>query len=118
MIEIGTLSDGKVLPVTASGKVTKEDYEKAIPELEKLLAEHGSLRFFVKLENVSGFELGALWEDLKFDRKYMNQFGKTAVVGEKTREEWLTRVSGLFFSPKVKFFHADRENEAWSWVKS
>lgn len=118
MIDIGTLSDEKVLPVTASGKVTKEDYEKAIPELEKLLEEHGGLRFFVKLENVTGFELGALWEDLKFDRKHKNEFGKTAVVGDKTWEEWLTRVSGLFFSPEVKFFYADKEGEAWDWVKS
>lgn len=118
MIDIGTLSDEKVLPVTASGKVTKEDYEKAIPELEKLLEEHGGLRFFVKLENVTGFELGALWEDLKFDRKHKNEFGKTAVVGDKTWEEWLTRVSGLFFSPEVKFFYADKEGEARDWVKS
>lgn len=118
MIDIGTLSDGQVLPVTASGKVTKEDYEKAIPELEKLLAEHESLRFFVKLENVRGFELGALWEDLKFDRKHMNQFGKTAVVGHKVWEEWLTKVSGLFFSPEVKFFYTEREEEAWSWIKN
>ncbi len=118
MIDIGTLSDEKVLPVTASGKVTKEDYEKAIPELEKLLEEHGGLRFFVKLENVTGFELGALWEDLKFDRKHRNEFGKTAVVGDKTWEEWLTRVSGLFFSPEVKFFYADKESEARDWVKS
>lgn len=117
MIEIGTVSEDKVLPVTASGKVSKADYEKAIPQLESLLEEHGSLRFFVKLENVSGFELGALWEDLKFDRKHMNQFGRTAVVGDKAWEEWLTRVSGLFFSPEVRFFYSDDEEAARAWVK-
>lgn len=116
MIEIGTLGDDKVLPVTASGKVTKEDYEKAIPKLEALLEEHGTLRFFIRLENVTGFELGALWEDLKFDRRHMNEFGKTAIVGDRTWEEWLTRISGLFFSPEVKFFYADREDEAREWV--
>lgn len=116
MIDIGTPNENNVVPVTASGKLTKEEYERAIPECEELFRQHDKLRFFIKLEDFSGFELGALWEDIKFYRSHANELGRTAIVGEKTWEEWATRFSSLFYSPEVRFFYKDAESEAWEWV--
>lgn len=116
MLDIGKPNENNVVTVTASGRLTKEEFEKSAPELEELYQRHDKLRFFIKLDDFSGFEIGALWEDLKFYRKHANESGRTAIVGDKTWEEWATRLSSVFFSPEVEFFYKDRENEAWEWV--
>ena len=116
MIDIGQPNENNVVTVTASGKLTKDEYERAIPECEALFEKHDRLRFFIRLEDFAGFELGALWEDIKFYRKHSNELGRTAIVGEKTWEEWATRFSSLFYSPEVRFFYKDDETEAWEWV--
>jgi uncharacterized protein YjbI with pentapeptide repeats len=53
--------------------ITKEDYERLLPELEKLLDNHSRLRFFIKLENLSGFDTEALWKEIKFDYKHIDK---------------------------------------------
>lgn len=116
MLNIEKPNENNVVKVTASGKLTKQEYEEKLPELEALYRDNEKLRFFIKLEDFSGFEIGALWEDLKFYRKHANESGRTAIVGDKTWEEWATRLSSVFFSPEVEFFYKDRENEAWEWV--
>lgn len=105
-----------MLAITARGKLTKEDYAGLLPQLEHMLETHGPLRFYIKLEDFSGFEMGALWEDIKFDYKHKNMYGKTAIVGEKKWEEWGTKISSLFFDSEMKFFSKDQEDEAWKWV--
>lgn len=116
MIRLGDVNDNQVLPMTISGELTKSDYEQVLPELEKLLNTYDCLRFFIKLEDFSGFELGAIWEDLKFDFRHKNQFGKTAVVGDNKWEEWGTKISKLFFTATVRFFDKQEEAEAWNWI--
>lgn len=118
MLKIGTLNENQVLTVTASQKLTKEDYTCLLPELEKLLEKHGSLRFYIVLEDFAGFELGALTEDIKFDIRHKNQFGKTAIVGDKKWEEWGTKISKIFFCSEMAFFYKDQSDEAWDWVNS
>ena len=118
MLRIDNPNENKVLTVLASGTLTKEDYLRLLPGLEKMLEKHGTLRFFIKLEDFSGFKLGALWEDIKFDYKHKNQYGKTAILGDKKWEEWGTKISKIFFDSEMKFFYKDQSNEAWNWVNS
>ncbi|MDX1655550.1 MAG: STAS/SEC14 domain-containing protein [Candidatus Competibacteraceae bacterium] len=118
MLAIGDLNENKVLTITVEGKLTKEDYTHTLPQMEALLQQHGTIRFYIKLENFQGFELGAVWEDLKFDYKNQSQFGKTAVVGDKKWEEWGTNFSNLFFDAEMRFFSKEQAEEAWNWVNS
>jgi hypothetical protein len=118
MLRIDNLTENKVLTITANGRITKEDYEQLLPELEELLNKHDSLRFYIELENLSGFEIGALWKDVKFDFKYKNQYGRTAIVGEKKWEEWGTKISRMFFDSEMKFFYEDQSDDAWNWVNA
>jgi len=48
-----------------SGKLSKADYAKIIPQVENLLEKHGIIKFYIQLMDFSGFEKGALWEDNK-----------------------------------------------------
>lgn len=108
----------KVITITVSGALKGPDYQRVMPQLEALFKQHGTLRFYIKLVNFSGFDMGALWQEIKFDAKHMNQYGKTAIVGDKKWEEWATKLSSLFFTPEVKFFYDDQASPAWDWVNA
>ena len=118
MLRVGDVNANGVLKIVAGGTLTKADYEELLPQVEALLRERGTLRFYIELEEFSGFELGALWEDITFDRKHMDSFGKVAVVGDRRWEEWGTKFSSLFFSPEMKFFYHDKADEAWAWINA
>ncbi|MCW8126541.1 STAS/SEC14 domain-containing protein [Microbulbifer halophilus] len=116
MLKMDQVNENRVLTITASGTLTADDYRQLLPELEKKLDEYGQLRFYIKLEDFDGFEPGAIWEDLKFDREHADQYGRTAIIGEQKWEEWGTRFSGLFMNAEIRFFYKDQQLEAWDWV--
>lgn len=116
MIHIKEPNESNVVVVTVEGKIRREDYRQELPVLEKIMEDGEIHRFFIKLENVTGFEAGALWEDLKYDLKHKDQYGKTAVVGDRKWEEYAIKISDLFFKAEMAYFAESRADEAWKWV--
>jgi hypothetical protein len=117
MITIEHLTGEDIILIRASGTLTTQDYESAVPELEHALglAKH-SLRILLRLEDFKGWEIGALWQELKFDFKHLNDFGRIAIVGEGNLEEWATKLSAPFTKSEMQFFSDDREAEARKWL--
>ena len=109
-------NDNDVITIRIRGTLTHEDYRRLAPALEQTLKRRRTLRFFIKLEDFSGIEPAALWEDVKFDYKHSSRYGKTAIVGHKKWEEWGTNISKLFFDTEMRFFYEDQSDEAWRWV--
>lgn len=118
MLTIDNLNDNKVLEVSAKGQLTKDDYDIILPQLKGLLEKHGKLRFLIKLEDFKGFEPQALMEEVKFDREHMDEYGKTAIVGEKEWEKWGTKLSKLFFDTEMRYFPKQDEKLARTWVNN
>ena len=75
--------DGKILMIKLTGKLTKDDYEHFIPEVERLVKQHGKLRMLVQMHDFHGWTAGALWQDIKFDLKHFRDIERLALVGEK-----------------------------------
>ncbi|GAB3032888.1 SpoIIAA family protein [Bowmanella dokdonensis] len=118
MLKLEGINENRVLSITASGKLTRHDYQQLIPEVENLLEKFGTLRFFIRAREISGFEVRAMWEDIKFDARHADQFGKTAIVGEKKWQEWGTELASLFFDAPMKYFDHNEEKLAWTWVNT
>ena len=107
------------MTIRASGKLTSNDYDAAIPELKHAmdLAED-PLRVLIRLEDLSGWEIGAVWKDIKFDLRHGSDLGRIAVLGETTLEEWGTKLSAPFIGADMKFFPIDQEDDAMAWLQS
>lgn len=106
----------RVLHVRLNGKLTDADYQQFVPELEKLIERHGSLRLLVEMTDFHGWNAGALWDDFKVYLKHGNEIGRIAIVGEKSWQEWMTRVSKPFLHSDVRYFDHDHAGEARQWV--
>jgi hypothetical protein len=100
-----------------SGTLTKADYDAAVPELENELQLHGRpLRLMIVLEDFRGWEIEALWAELRFDIAHGDDFGRIAVVGESGLEEWGTRLSKPFFGSEVRYFDRSDRAAAAAWL--
>ncbi len=101
----------------ASGKLTRSDYDAAVPEIENALRlNKGALRVLIVLEDFRGWDIGALWEELRFDIRHGDDFGRIAVIGEKKLEEWATRISKPFFGAEVRYFDRAEREAAEKWL--
>ena len=88
---------GTVLDVRVSGKLSKADYERFVPDFR-------------------GWELGALWEDIKFDLKHFGDIERLAMVGDKKWEEWMAKFCGPFTKARIRYFDQSEADKARSWI--
>ena len=103
MLRLKEINSNGVAALEAGGKLTQEDYQKVLTESEAALDNHEKLHFYIELRELSGMEPAALNEDAYFDVKYRDRYGKVAVVGQRTWQEWATRLSDFLFAAPVRF---------------
>lgn len=102
--------------IKLTGKATKEDYLAITPYLEDKIANYGKIDLYWELDDFHGWDMGSLWEEVKFDFKHANHFRKVAVVGDAKWEEWLTNLAKPFTSAEVKYFELNQKEEAMNWL--
>jgi hypothetical protein len=119
MIEIMLESEGNILVVKATEKLTARDYEEVfIPKINQLIEEYGKVRVVVLLaENFSGWEIGAAWDDAVFGIQHRNDFEKMAVVGGPKWVQWATKISFNFMGGQVAVYDIPDFQRAVAWVK-
>jgi SpoIIAA-like len=118
MIEVME-SRGNLLWLRARGKLTRRDYQEVlIPRLEEAIREHGKARLLFHLDpDFQGWELGALWDDLKFDLKHRRDFEKLAVVGAPRWADAAVQLFSRFMAGEVKTMLPEQLAEAWEWIQ-
>jgi hypothetical protein len=115
-ITIQESDGGKVLEVQASEKLSKKDYEQFVPLVEKLIGQHGKVRILFTMHNFHGWEVGALWEDLKFDVKHFRDIERLALVGETKWEKGMAAFCKPFTTAKIKYFDSKDAAQAKEWL--
>jgi hypothetical protein len=120
MIQILDESQGKILGVRLTGKVTDDDYEKIfIPELQKIISAYGNVSCLYYMDvGFEGWKAGALWEDAKFGLRHKKTFDKIAVVGGPDWARWAAKVGGHLVSGELRTFPTEELEKAWAWIKS
>ena len=113
-IEAG-VHDGTAV-LTASGRLTAGDYARFVPAFERLAEARGPLRVLLDLREFRGWEVSALWEDLKFTAAHQGAFQRIAVIGDKRWKAWGTWLSKPFFRAEMRYFDRAKTDQAWSWL--
>ncbi len=114
-IQLKEENDGKILNVHVSGKLLKTDYETFVPEFGRLVREHGKLRLLFDMSGFHGWEMAALWEDVKFDVKHFSDIERLAMIGEKKWQHGMATFCKPFTTATIRYFeHADADAaRAW-----
>jgi SpoIIAA-like len=117
MFQILDSQSDKVLCLKVSGKLMHQDYQQIIPQLEALIAEHGSIRCLLELTEFEGLQLRALWDEIKFDTKHCRNIERCAIVGGSMFVEFMTKLSKpLFRNAQVKCFDAKNIGAAREYI--
>ena len=118
MIEVLPQSNGNLLVVKATGKLTNQDYKEVlIPHLESIVHEYGRARFIMDLStDFHGWHVAAMWDDVRFGVAHRNSFEKMAVVGGPKCVEWGTKLAKLIMNGEIKCYPANAYDEAYEWV--
>lgn len=112
-------SSGSELGFLASGCLTDNDYQNfLIPEVEKALETHDTIRLLFQLEDFSGWDNKALWHDLTFGLKINLRVDKIALVGDKEWEAWVAKIVKILSHGETNYFPLDDQKAAWEWLSS
>ena len=115
-IELTGNSDTKLLEVKASGKLSAEDYDDFEPAVTSLIDATGKINILFTMHDFHGWELGAVWEDIKFATKHCKDIDKIAMIGENTWERWMATICKPFTLSKIRYFDAGDEDAARAWL--
>jgi len=116
MLSLSEQAGGKILNVKISGKLSKEDYQEFVPRVEKLIKDHGRIRILVAMHDFHGWEMGALWEDIKFDVKHFGDIERLALVGDSKWEAGMAKFCKPFTKAKIEYFDETKAESAREWI--
>jgi len=115
-MSVNLREDRKILAVKLTGKLTTEDYEQFIPEVERRIKRYGRLRILVELSDFHGWTAGALWQDVKFDLKHFRDIERLALVGDKTWERGMAAFCAPFTTAEIRYFETGEVEQAEAWI--
>ncbi len=117
-IEILSGFPADVLALSATGHVTRADYEQVvIPAVERQIKAEGRVKLFYRLgPEFQGLSAGAALEDAKLGLLHIGDLARVAVV---TDVDWI-RAGVRMFSPliscPVHLFHVAETEAATVWI--
>jgi len=118
MIEILTDFPDDVLAVAGKGDITADDYRRVlVPAALEKMKKHRHLRIFCRLGvDFKSFAPGAMWEDTKLLVGHWGEWGRVAVVTDRSWIAEAARMFAPFFHHPVRVFPNGDNAEAKRWI--
>ena len=116
-IELKDTAAGRILEVSLTGKLVKEDYATFVPAVDKAISEGGKLRMLVVMHDFHGWTASAAWEDTKFGARHFSDIDRLAMVGETKWQHGMTIFCKPFTTATVRYFEHDQIEAARAWLR-
>ena len=116
-IQIKEQKDGRLVAVHVTGKLGKADYEHCVPELDRLIRQHGKLSILFEMAEFKGWDAGALWEEIKFDIEHFADIKRVAMVGDKKWQEVMATLYKSFTKAESRYFDINDSASARKWLE-
>jgi hypothetical protein len=116
MIELLSGLPDNTVGFKLSGKLHDEDYKKFVPLIDAALAKSGKVRILAQFHDFKGWDMHALWDDIKFSTTHCTKIERIALVGDKTWEKWMAVVCKPFTMAKIKYFDVSQVDAATDWL--
>ena len=108
---------GRFLDIDLHGKLSRRDYEKLVPETERLILQCGKLRILVTMHEFDGWDAGGMWEEIKWDARHFNDIERLAIVGDEIWHKWMAGFCKPFTTATIQYFTFDRLADAYAWLE-
>jgi len=101
------------------GKLTREELEAFLPELEKAVAQAGrKLRLLVDVTEMHGSDIKSEWEIFEFMKHHIKDIEYIAIVGSHSWSKVMSAilVESVFVEATTLYFKPDEIEAAWGWL--
>lgn len=106
------------IAIRMSDHIAPEDYKIIIPLLEAMIKAYGKINLYCEIENVSEISPEAIWKDLQFDTKHLDDFDHVALVGDAQWIDWMASFAKPFTSANIQCFMTSQREAAMKWIES
>jgi len=117
VVEVRFDDGAGVVEVTASGKLTRADYESFVDAFDAFVRCHGRVSVLFVMRDFHGWDLSGAWEDTKLWAHHLGGFRRIALVGEAGWQRAMAGLCRLFTTAPVRFFGMDEVEAARAWVR-
>ncbi|HEX6927732.1 MAG TPA: STAS/SEC14 domain-containing protein, partial [Gammaproteobacteria bacterium] len=84
MLQTIPFTTGDTVGFRIEGKVSDEEFDRAVAEIDEKLAIHGKLMLYTEVESFGGMPVKTFFKDLRYGLKHRGDFQKAAVVTDST----------------------------------
>ena len=116
-IQLHERNTTNVLWVRVSGKLVREAYDTLVPEIERLLKEHGKPRVLFDMVDFHGWRGDALWEDITFELTHFAHIERVAIVGDRKWEKGMSIFCKPLAPAEIRYFDRAQIDAARTWVE-
>jgi hypothetical protein len=116
MIEILTGLPAHTVGFQMSGKLHDEDYKKLVPLVDAEIAKEGKVNVLAQFHDFHGWDVHALWDDIKFATTHCRKIQRIALVGDRKWEKWMAAICKPFTFAKVRYFDVGEIEAARTWL--
>ena len=99
-----------------SGKLHDADYKTFVPIVDAEIAKEGKVNLLAEFHDFQGWDMHALWDDVKFSTTHCTKIKRIALVGDKSWEKWMATFCKPFTLAKVRYFDATELEAAKVWL--
>ena len=85
-------------------------------KLEAFIARHGKVRVLEIIHDFEGMDAKALWHDLKFSLRHLNDFSRCAIVSDAKFLSLWSAIAEPFIDCEVAYFPPDEVDAARDWL--
>jgi hypothetical protein len=102
--------------IDISGRVSTEEFDAAATKLETFIKRHGKVRVLEVIHDFEGMDAKALWHDLKFSLRHLNDFSRCAIVSDAKFLSIWAAIAEPFIDCEVAYFPTDEVETARDWL--
>ncbi|MFC1548820.1 STAS/SEC14 domain-containing protein [Candidatus Omnitrophota bacterium] len=108
-----------VFGMEIAGKLTTEEIEEFLPEMEKAVEEaKGKLRLLVDVTKMEGANIKSEWEIFEFLKKHIKDIQLIAIVGAHSWTKVMSEIlaESVFVEAPTLYFKPEEIEHAWKWL--
>ncbi len=117
MIEKFAMEPANLVAYIIYDDVTEEDVKRVRRDMNRVIDDYGSVRIYMDVRKLSGMTPQAVIEDLKLTPEYLRDVERFAIVGDKSWQEWLARLSDAITTGELRYFEPGEAVRGQTWVR-
>jgi hypothetical protein len=99
MLSYKEMDNLAAVEIEISARVSTEEFDRTAKKLEAFIVRHGRVRVLEIIHDFEGMDAKALWHDLKFSLRHLNDFSR---CGRRSPNRSSTARSPIFHPTRLK----------------